>query len=631
MTRAVHVRIAESRAGLAGYVMTLLKQRCLFRLSFMLLVLGLLAISCRPLLLLILPGILVLYLPWWRQRFLSDLILFVVGTSTAFWIVTFWFLPYGKIPLTSWVYGVVALAAMVMGIGLWQYPERARIIVDRDDMFAVLLLVSAVALRWSFAWRWPLAPAGADMSMHSYLAALIAVGNTVPTSHLPLLPVDSFGAYPVGFQALTALMSMLGGVPIYRGAMFMEVSTLALLTLAFYGFLRVFWDRPSSAMAALLVTFLPHNPQHFVEWGGDPTLLSLGLLVAALALCPWLKERMSLGMWAFSALFVAASVFTHLIPVIGLCYAMLPVAVCAAVDRVLTPREALKRITGNLLAIGLVSGLLAGVCLPTLLSAEVSPGEVEWVRQFQQRLAGGAWGGTLGNAIVTIPPYLTEKIFGLPFVVLSVLGLFALAYRRPHLALVSGISVVTIIGLVINSMYWLLPLSYAMYPERVALLLLLPFAVGIGALLDGVRRLVPRRDVLLWGMAAVTLFVAIHHNEKLFRKGVLPNTLVSEADLKAIHWLAETTTPGTVVQNHYGDAGLWIPAIAFRPVTDPHLNPFIFDEFRSATSALKARYVYVGKRKLLGDPISLGEFESTPGRYQKVYDQDGVMIYEIID
>jgi hypothetical protein len=628
-TRAIQARIAEARAGLAGSVLAPPKRRRLFRLGFMLLVLGLLAISCRPLFLLILPGMLVVYLPWWRQRFLSDLFVFVVGTSIAFWIVTFWFIPYGKIPLSSWACGVVALAALVMGIGVWKYPERARIVVDRDDIFAVLLLVSAVVLRWSFVWRWPLTPAGADMSMHSYLAALIAAGDTSPTSHLPLLPVDNFGAYPVGFQALIALMSMLGGIPIYRGAMFMEVSTLAFLTLAFYGFVRVFWDRPSAAMVALLVTFLPRNPQHFVQWGGDPTLLSLGLLVTALALCPWLKERMSLGMWVFCALFVAASIFTHLVPVIGFCYAMLPVAVYVAIDRVLAPRQALQRIIRNVPAIGLVSGLLAAVCLRALLSAEVSAGEIEWVRQFQQRGAGGAWGGTLGDAIVTIPLYLTEKIFGVPFVVLSMLGLLVLAYRRPRLALASGICVVAIIGLVINSMYWVLPLSYATYPERVALLLLLPFAVGIGALLDGVRRLVPGRDMLLWGMAAVTLFVAVRHNERLFRKGILPNTLVSEADMKAMHWLAETTAPGTVVQNYYGDAGLWIPAIAFRPITDPHLNPFIFDEFRSASPGLRARYVYVGKKKLLGESIAREEFESQPDVYRKVYDQDGVTIYEL--
>jgi hypothetical protein len=631
MIRAVNALILKASAGHAEYVMTCVKDQRLSRLGLMILLLGLIAFICRPLLLLIFPGILVIYLSWWRQRFLSDLLVFVVGASIAFWIVTFWFLPYGKIPLSSWAYAVLMLAAVSMGMELWKYPERDLIVVDRDDMFAVILLAVAAALRFSFVWRWPLAPAGADMSMHSYMAALIAAADTVPSSHLPLLPIDSFGAYPVGFQVLTALMSMLGGIPIYRSAMLMEASTLAFLTLAFYGFVRVFWDRPSSAMVALLVTFLPRNPQHFVQWGGDPTLLSLGLLVTALALRPWLEKKMSLGMWGFCALFVAASVFTHLIPVIGLCYAMLPIGVYVAIHRFYTQREALQRIMRNLLPIGLVSGLFVGVCLPTLLSTEVSTGEIEWVRHFQQRGAGGAWGGTIGNAIATIPPYLTEKIFGAPFVVLSVLGLLVLAYRRPHVALASGICVLTVIGLVINSMYWLLPLSYAIYPERVALLLLLPSALGIGALLDGVRRWWPKQDVLVWIMAALVLCVVVRGNERLLYKGLVPNSLLTKADLLAMRWIQEHTAPGAAFQNHYGDAGLWIPAIAFRPITEPHLNPFYFDEFRAASPGLNAQYVYVGKKKALGEPISLVEFESAPNRYRKVYDHDGVVIYEVIN
>jgi hypothetical protein len=630
MIRAVHTRIVATRAGLTGYVMTLLKQQHLFRLGVMILVLGLLTLACRPLLLLIFPGILILYLPWWRQRFLSDLLVFGVGTSIAFWIVTFWFLPYSKIPLSFWAYGVLVLATALMAIGLWKWPERDRVVVDQDDRFAVILLAIAAALRFSFVWRWPLAPAGADMSMHSYMAALIAARDTVPSSHLPLLPIDSFGAYPAGFQVLTALMSIVGAIPIYRSAVLMEATTLAFLTLAFYGFVRVFWDRPSSAMVALLVTFLPRNPQHFIDWGGDPTLLSLSLLVTGLAFLPWLEEKMTLGMWGLCALFVAASIFTHLIPVIGLCYAILPVGVYVAIDRLCTQREALKRVVWNLLAIGLVSGLLVGVCLPSLLSTEVSTGEIEWVRHFQQRGAGGAWGGTMGNAIVTIPPYLTEKIFGAPFVTLSILGLLVLAYRRPRMALGSGICVLTVIGLVINSMYWLLPLSYAIYPERVALLLLLPFALGIGALLDGVRRWWPKQDVLIWIMAVLVLWVVVRANERLLDKGLVPNSLVTKADLLAMHWIQENTQPEAAFHNHYGDAGLWIPAIAFRPITDPHLNPFYFDEFRAASAELKARYVYVGKQKLLGEPIALGEFEARPEIYRKIYDHDGVMIFEII-
>jgi hypothetical protein len=111
---------------------------------------------------------------------------------------------------------------------------------------------------------------------------------------------------------------------------------------------------------------------------------------------------------------------------------------------------------------------------------------------------------------------------------------------------------------------------------------------------------------------------------------VIPNALVSEADLKALQWIAETTAPGTVVRNYYGDAGLWIPAIAFRPITDPHLNPFIFDEFRAAAPQLKASYVYVGKQKPLGEPIVREELQSRPDIYRKVYDHDGVVIYKIV-
>jgi hypothetical protein len=630
MIRAVNALIVKASAAHAGSVMTCVKDQRLSRLGLMILVLGLLTLTCRPLLLLILPGVLVLYLPWWRQHFLSDLLVFGVGTSITFWIVTFWFLPYGKIPLSFWTYGVLVLAAVAMGIGLWKYLPRALVVVDRDDMFAIFLMAIAAVLRFSFVWRWPLAPAGADMSMHSYMAALIVAGDTVPSSHLPLLPIDSFGAYPAGFQALTALMSMLGGIPIYRSAMFMEASTLAFLTLAFYGFVRVFWDRPTSAMAALLVTFLPHNPQHFIQWGGDPTLLALGLLVTALVFLPQLEEEMSLGMWGFCALFVAASVFTHLIPVVGLCYAMLPIGVYLVIDRLYPRRKALSRVLRNLLAIGLVSGLLVSVCLPTLLSTEVSTGEIEWVRHFQQRGAGGAWGGTIGNAIVTIPPYLTEKIFGAPFVILSVLGLLVLAYRRSHLALASGICVLTVVGLVINSMYWLLPLSYAIYPERVALLLLLPSALGLGALLDGVRRWCPNQAALVWLMAALALYAAVRGNERLLYKGLVPNSLLTKADLLAMRWIQENTEPGATFQNRYGDAGLWIPAIAFRPITDPHLNPFYFDEFRAGAAGLKAGYVYIGKKKALGEPISLDEFEAMPGVYRKVYNHDDVIIYEVI-
>jgi hypothetical protein len=505
------------------------------------------------------------------------------------------------------------------------------LIFDRHEGLALALLLLATALRFSFFWRWPLAPAGGDMTMHGYMAALIVAADSVPSSHQPLLPIGRFGAYPAGFQTLTALMSLLGGLPVYRSALLMEVSTLSVLTFAFYGFLRVFWDRPTSALAALLVTFLPRNPQYVIQWGGDPTLLALALLVIAAGFLPWFREAMTLGTWALCALMVAASMFTHLIPVIAVLYAAIPLAVYGGIYGISQQRSEMGYVIRNMMGIGVISALLFTVCLSNLLSTEVSAAEIEWVMRFQREWSGGAWGGTLGNALITIPYYLTEKIFGGFFVGLGCLGLLTLALCRPYLAVASALWALTVVGLVINSMYWILPLSYAIYPERVALLFLLPFALGIGALLDGIRHRWPKKNAIVWIMVALVLFVAVRENERLLYKGLVPNSLLTKADLTAMWWIQENTNPGAVFHNRYGDAGLWLPAIAFRPITDPHLNPFYFDEFRAASAGLNAQYVYVGKKKALGEPISLVEFASAPNRYRKVYDQDGVVIYEVIN
>jgi hypothetical protein len=262
--------------------------------------------------------------------------------------------------------------------------------------------------------------------------------------------------------------------------------------------------------------------------------------------------------------------------------------------------------------------------------AGVPAAEFEGVRTCHPQGAGGVWGGTLANAVVTIPQYLAEKIFGGTFLGLSCLGMVALVRLRPRLLIASIIWILTVVGLIINSMYWVLPLSYALYPERVALLLLLPCALSIGAVLHGLRSLLPKTTLPLWIMAALVLFASVRENEKLLYHGLAPHCLLTEADLKAMQWIRLHTHPDEVIQNRYGDAGLWIPAIAFRVITDPHLSPFYFDEFRVSSTSLKARYVYVGKKKVLGEPILLEEFESAPAKYRRAYDHDGVIIYEII-
>src|SRR6267142_362101 len=175
--------------------------RSVVRLALTAFLLILLISSCRPMLLLLFPGILPVLLQRQKQHYLSDLLPSVVGTSMAFWVVSFWLTGYVKIPLSLWAWGIIFLA-MLLGIVLWRRNRSVVILLDREEIIALFLLSAAAILRFSFFWRWPLAPAGADMSMHGYMAALIAATDGVPSSHRPLLPIDGFGAYPAGFQTL---------------------------------------------------------------------------------------------------------------------------------------------------------------------------------------------------------------------------------------------------------------------------------------------------------------------------------------------------------------------------------------------------------------------------------------------
>ena len=314
----------EAMSAVRGHRLTDGARRTLMYCVLMFVVLGLIGIFSRPLLLFVLPGLLVVHLPWRKPHPLSDLIPVIVGASLAFWIVSFWIVPYLGLRLSVWAYTVIVLSACLWGVGLWVSRDHTSRLFDRQDAFPLAFLMIATGLRFSLFWRGPLAPAGGDMTMHSYMAALIMAFDSVPSSHQPILPIDGFGAYPAGFQTLIALASLLGGMPVYRSALLVEAATLALLTLAFYSVLRVYWDRPVCAMAALLVTFIPRNPQAFVQWGGDPTLLALALLVIALRYLPGLRQRLHPGDWGLCALFITASILTHLIPVIGFFYSVIP-------------------------------------------------------------------------------------------------------------------------------------------------------------------------------------------------------------------------------------------------------------------------------------------------------------------
>src|SRR5215510_451894 len=105
-------------ATFAGPRIRLVRDHRVLRLGMMAFLLILLTSVCRPLLLLLFPGILPVLLQRQKNHYLSDLLPSVVGTSLAFWVVSFWFLGYAKVPLSLWAWAIILLAMLALGIGL---------------------------------------------------------------------------------------------------------------------------------------------------------------------------------------------------------------------------------------------------------------------------------------------------------------------------------------------------------------------------------------------------------------------------------------------------------------------------------------------------------------------------------
>ena len=96
-----------------------------------------------------------------------------------------------------------------------------------------------------------------------------------------------------------------------------------------------------------------------------------------------------------------------------------------------------------------------------------------------------------------------------------------------------------------------------------------------------------------------------------------------------MHWIRQQTDAGAIFRNRWEDAGLWIPCLALRAVTNPHQSPFYFDEFRDGARAMHPRYLYVSETTGSAGRALEG-IVGRPEIYRKVFELGGVRIFEVL-
>lgn len=514
--------------------------------------------------------------------------------------------------------GAVTFALGLHVVSFWWLKASPVGLVALAGSLAAGGLVGAVILRKQLiqlvrAWRWePLVlgvfgaiialrllpmllfevPPGADMTMHSYMARLIQLADGVPSTHRPVLPLDDFGTYAAGLPALCAELAALSGAAIHRSAFVIVALVHVLVSFAVYAWARSRVGTTAALAAALLCSVAVRDPQHHFIWGGNPTVLSLvfvGFGLLALEAVEGAQRRRAVF---FGAVVLGASPLTHAVIPFALAFILPPILLWR-----LARHNAPDRLPIALTALTMAS--LAALLIAPYLSTfglSLTEAELTWIHEFQVLPMHVPW-GPMWAWPATFPLHVARRLgwfFGLGLV----LALVAL-WRNHRTNATTAITATSVdlkeaavwfllaFVLVLNAHPWVLPASYAIYPDRLMLLLVFPAARVCGWAAETSQR--PTATLIL--CAVLAAFPAWRHY--LAADG---HVAVTPSDVVALEWIAEHTPEDAIIETRYGDAGLWVPAICARTARTAHVNIVYQDEVDPWREAAVPNWAFFGAR-----------------------------------
>ncbi|NTV24075.1 MAG: hypothetical protein HGA85_06940, partial [Nanoarchaeota archaeon] len=344
-----------------------------------------------------------------------------------------------------------------------------------------------------------------------------------------------------------------------------------------YLFLKRHVSKEAAMSSSLIFSFLTWNPQGFAAWGGSPTILAFALAIVFISFHQ-AQENLFL-----TGLFLCSVLLTH--PIIFVCLFYL-----YGVSSLMLKRW---RYDAKVVAVAVL------LCLPYLVSMEnlATPSAVAWARGWVTNTQGNTgFAADIFSVWYLAPRYMFWIIFGRGIENLILLfcipGYLFLSKKNKeswrYVAMIVGV-----FFLLLNVNYFILPLSYAIYPERLALFLLLPLSLFFSHFVEAL----PGKKYFL----LLAILLAIFYNPSHFvaiQKGI-----VTSSDMAVFNYIDKNMPEEAVIENNYGDAGIYIPGILLRKVTVPHINLIYLDKQPSQ----KSDYIFIGSNCVYSCRLSAEE------------------------
>ena len=554
----------------------------------------------------ILPGIIVCATRILPNKSAIALVSTTVCSSISFWVVAIWPISWLGVSLRG-SFWVVSVGSAVVATWLWA-KRQARSEGFWDAGLQAGCLAAALGLFILPVWLTP-APPGADMSMHTYITRLVLEADGVPTTFEPYLPIKSFGAFSIGFHTLAALarIACSGTAALFRCVWAVDCLTYFLLFAILWASTSERFGQRASLIAAAAAVFLSVNPQHFVAWGGTPTVLSIALIAGAM---PVLLEPRAFG-WArvlMAGLVLSAAFLSHPIPALILAVIYCPYALYLLLSS--ADRPNLSRTFFRLVAMGLV----CAACLSWFAARyqnRLSPDEAEWLKVWDTAMSQ-RWKGTIYDAPISLPAHLARYELG-PFFLPLAFALVLAAFGGAHKVRADLYFVLAACAMIVQAKYQVLPFSFLMLPDRAAAMLPVFAAPLVSRLVvssqSALTPLVGSSIGRLARSASPFVFacLCVAGYYFFFLAPALSEASVTRDDLRAFEWIRQNTRPDAHIANNYSDAGVWIPAMTRRSVSVPHVNILHWEETKLALAARPADYIYLGAKRVYQFPFEWDE------------------------
>ncbi len=571
----------------------------------------------------IFPGILLLLWPRLKKISLPEAVGYILVLSLSVWICSFNLLKFIPLSFTNLVYGLSFLSVFLLFIfnrSSWPLKPihiKDVIILGSFCLFTVLFLR---------IYSLQLAPAGADMTTHAYTAKVIIDQNGYPVTYEPIVPVKQFGSGYIGMSTLIAGVTLLNHLPIYRNALMIELIVFPLLAMALFNLLKNFYNLGASSITSIIIFFISREFNDYLTWGGIPTLWALVFLVFGVS---FLLHNFSLKSVMITSLYFSSATISHqMVPVISI-YLLIPVFIYLFFKKIHT--------VPALLVIGIIMMFFN---LPFLLTFRIPSSEtLNWIKNWQKEMDWVKMEPNSYGLFLQTLEYLRLQFGNLLFTT-TLIGIFSAIYLKSKGYIWFVVAFIVGLVLIFNARVWFLPLSALVYLDRIPTVLLVFCSYFVALVIQKLLNLFQsishssqRYLLLLFSLILVPFFV--FQIEKIVTTNYLAvqnesgkNTLLTQADLEVFSCLVQKTTIYDVVENNYGDAGLWIPAIVGRRINNYDMMPHHLEEITKRQTEISPNYVFIGSKPVYPNKVNLNSvnYIANPN-YQPVCQSGGAKLF----